>query len=47
MLGSRALLIPGLLVLTLGVTLQVGATGAVRAIKLSAKLTAGHGSLTG
>jgi hypothetical protein len=47
MLGSRALLIPGLFVLTLGVTLQVGATGAVRAIKLSAKLVAGHGSLTG
>jgi uncharacterized membrane protein len=43
MLGSRALLIPGLFVLTLGVTLQVGATGAVRAIKLSARLTAGHG----
>jgi hypothetical protein len=42
MLGSRALLIPGLFVLTLGVTLQAGATGAVRAIKLSAKLTAGH-----
>jgi uncharacterized membrane protein len=44
MLGSRALLIPGLFVLTLGVTLQAGATGAVRAIKLSAKLTAGHDS---
>jgi uncharacterized membrane protein len=43
MLGSRALLIPGLIVLTLGVTLQAGATGAVRAIKLSARLTAGHG----
>jgi hypothetical protein len=47
MLGSRALLIPGLFVLTLGVTLQAGATGAVRAIKLSAKLTAGRPSATG
>jgi hypothetical protein len=41
MLGSRALLIPGIFVLTLGVTLQAGATGAVRAIKMSASLTAG------
>jgi hypothetical protein len=40
MLGSRVLLIPGILVLALGVTLQAGATGAVRAIKMSAKLTA-------
>jgi hypothetical protein len=41
MLGSKLLFIPGLLVLALGITLQAGATGAVRAIKLSAKLTAG------
>ncbi len=40
MLGSSALLIPGILVLAVGVTLQAGATGAVRAIKMSAKLTA-------
>jgi hypothetical protein len=40
MLGSKLLFIPGLLVLALGITLQAGATGAVRAIKLSAKLTA-------
>ena len=39
MLGSKALLIPGIFVLALGFTLQAGATGAVRAIKLSAKLT--------
>lgn len=39
MLGSKALLIPGIFVLAIGVTLQAGATGAVRAIKLSAKLT--------
>jgi hypothetical protein len=40
MLGSKALFVPGLFVLTIGVTLQAGATGAVRAIKLSTKLTA-------
>jgi hypothetical protein len=41
MLGSSALaiLIAGIFVLALGVTLQAGATGAVRAIKMSAKLT--------
>jgi hypothetical protein len=38
MLGSRALLIPGIFVFALGVTLQAGATGAVRAIKLSTRL---------
>ncbi len=42
MLGSKLLFVPGLFVLTIGVTLQAGATGAVRAIKLSTKLT-GHG----
>jgi hypothetical protein len=39
MLGSRILLIPGIFVLALGFTLQAGATGAVRAIKMSATLT--------
>ena len=38
MLGSKALLIPGIFALTLGFTLQAGATGAVRAIKMSLKL---------
>ena len=38
MLGSDVLLIPGIVLLALGVTLQAGATGAVRAIKLSVKL---------
>jgi uncharacterized membrane protein len=44
MLGSSALLIliAGIFVLALGVTLQAGATGAVRAIKMSASLTATH-----
>jgi uncharacterized membrane protein len=42
MLGSSALLILilGVFLLALGVTLQAGATGAVRAIKMSATLTA-------
>jgi hypothetical protein len=39
MLGSKLLLIPGIVALTLGFTLQAGATGAVRAIKMSVKLT--------
>jgi hypothetical protein len=39
MLGSKVLFIPGIIVLTIGVTLQAGATGAVRAIKMSTKLT--------
>ena len=43
MLGSSLWFIPGIFVLALGVTLQAGATGAVRAIKMSATLTtAGH-----
>ena len=43
MLGSKLLFIPGIFVLAVGITLQAGATGAVRAIKLSAKLAAGRG----
>jgi hypothetical protein len=42
MLGSKVLLVPGILVLVVGVTLQAGATGAVRAIKMSASLTLGQ-----
>ena len=37
--GLDVLLIPGIVVLALGVTLQAGATGAVRAIKMSVSLT--------
>jgi hypothetical protein len=40
LLGS--LLIPGIALLAVGATLHAGATGAVRAIKMSAKLTAGR-----
>ena len=42
MLGSRALSIPGIIVMALGVTLEAGATGAVKAVKISAKLLPGH-----
>lgn len=38
MLGTKYLFIPGILALVLGFTLQAGATGAVRAIKMSLKL---------
>ncbi len=41
MLGSPLLRIPGVFVLVLGVMLQAGATGAVRAVKLSTSLAAG------
>jgi hypothetical protein len=40
MLGSKVLFIPGVVVLTLGATLQAGASGAVKAVKMSAKLAA-------
>ena len=38
MLGSDVLRIPGIILVAIGVTLEAGATGAVRAIKLSAGL---------
>jgi uncharacterized membrane protein len=41
MLGSKALLIPGILLLVIGLALQAGATGAVSAIKISTRLAAG------
>ncbi|HEY2320408.1 MAG TPA: hypothetical protein VGH67_19025 [Solirubrobacteraceae bacterium] len=43
MLGSQVLRIPGVVVLAVGATLQAGATGAVRAIKMSVALV-GTGS---
>ncbi len=42
MLGSKVLFVPGIFVLAVGVTLQASATGAVRAIKMSVKLTGGR-----
>ena len=38
MLGSDLLFIPGLILMTVGATLQAGATGAVRTVSMSAKL---------
>jgi hypothetical protein len=43
MLGSSVLLIPGIILIAIGVTLQAGATGAVSAIKMSTKFAAGGG----
>src|SRR5262249_19421595 len=42
MLGSKALLIPGIAVFLTGLTLQAGTTSAVKAVKLGAKLASGH-----
>jgi hypothetical protein len=47
MLGSHALFIPGVIVLALGFTLQAGATGAVKAVKMSAHLAAGQPAASG
>jgi hypothetical protein len=41
MLGSSALLVPGIIVLAVGFALEAGATGAVKAVKMSAHLVAG------
>jgi hypothetical protein len=42
MLESKLLLVPGIVLVVLGFTLQAGATGAVKAIKMSTKLVGGH-----
>jgi hypothetical protein len=42
MLGSHALFIPGIIIFAIGLTLQAGATSAVKAVKMSAKLVAGR-----
>jgi hypothetical protein len=42
MLGSHTFFIAGCVVLAIGLTLQAGATGAVKAIKMSAKLVSGQ-----
>jgi putative flippase GtrA len=44
LLGSDVLFVLGVVVLALGLMLQAGATGAVKAIKMSAKLAAGTAS---
>jgi hypothetical protein len=47
MLGSKTLFAFGIVVLALGLTLQAGATGAVKAIKMSAKLVGGQNPQSG
>jgi hypothetical protein len=47
MLGSHTLFILGCVVIAIGVTLQAGATGAVKAVKMSAKLVSGSRQLAG
>jgi hypothetical protein len=42
MLESHTLFIPGVIVFAVGLTLQAGATGAVKAIKMSARLVSGR-----
>ena len=42
MLGSNTLFILGIILLTVGLTLQAGATGAVKTVKMSAKLVSGR-----
>ena len=42
MLGSHALFVPGVIVFAIGLTLQAGATGAVKTVKMSAKLVSGR-----
>ena len=39
---AHALLIPGIIVFAIGLTLQAGATGAVKTVKMSAKLVSGR-----
>jgi hypothetical protein len=42
MLGTHALFIPGIVIFAAGLTLQAGATGAVKAVKMSASLISGR-----
>jgi UPF0716 family protein affecting phage T7 exclusion len=42
MLGSKVLLIPGVILLIIGLTLEAGTVGAVKTVKMSAKLVSGH-----
>ena len=41
MLGSHTFFIPGIIVFAIGLTLQAGATGAVKTVKMSAKFARG------
>jgi hypothetical protein len=42
MLGSGVLFMPGIVVVSVAATLQAGVPGAVKTVKMSAKLLAGH-----
>lgn len=42
LLGSRSLIALGVIMLTVGLALQAGTTGAVKAVQMSAKLMSGH-----
>jgi len=42
MLGSHTLFIPGVILFAIGLTLQAGATSAVKTVKMSAKLASGR-----
>jgi hypothetical protein len=42
MLGSHALFFPGIIVLAVGLTMQAGATSAVKAVKMSTKFVSGQ-----
>jgi hypothetical protein len=42
MLGSHTFFIPGIIVFAIGLTLQAGATGAVKTVKMSAKFAGGR-----
>jgi len=44
MLGSHILFVPGIILISVAVALQAGASGAVKAVKVSAKLITGHRS---
>jgi hypothetical protein len=46
LLGSKVTFVIGVILIALGLTLQAGTTGAVKAIKMSAKLVAGHDPAT-
>ncbi len=47
MLGSPSLVIPGVVLLVVGLTLQAGATGAVKTVKMTAKLLPAEGANDG
>jgi len=42
MLSSSTFFVPGVIVFAIGLTLQAGATGAVKTVKMSAKLVSGR-----